>query len=484
MTKSSQNFEHYLEKTGEVGFVEQVFPSLIYASGLPGVHPSELVMFESGEIGQVLSINLKYVEVLVFSPAYMKVGTRIARTDDFVSVSAGSGLLGTVVNPFGVPYGFSKRVLGPVENRYLDLIPSGINDRVNIKDPLETGISVVDLIVPLGKGQRELVIGDRKSGKSVFLLQALFNQAVKGEVCIYCLVGKRQSDIMHVNKYVKEKGVAKQTIIMASSASDSPGLIFLTPYAAMTIAEYFRDQGKNVVLILDDLTTHAAVYREIALLARRFPGRNSYPGDIFYVHSRLLERAGAFKKSTITALIAAETVMGDLSGYIQTNLMAITDGHLFFDIELFNQGIRPAVNPYLSVTRVGEQAQTPLVRDMGRTISRFLSHYQRLKELTHFGSEFEQRVKDELVMGDKINDFFTQSPDRIVPLPISIFAIGQIWGGVYKRFEAKELSEKIRKYIERYSSDNAFKGLIDNIISKSQTFEELVKNITNDYKEI
>lgn len=475
--RANFSFERSLKLTGEVGYVEQVFPSLIYASGLPNIHPAELVVFETGQVGQVLSVNSKLVEILLFAPAHMPAGTQLTRTNDYLSVNVGDELFGSIIDPLGQHYGISKSTTTPQERRYVDMIPSGILDRAPVSEPLETGVSIVDLVIPIGIGQRELVIGDRKSGKTSFLIQTLLNQARKGTICIYALVGKRQMDILKITNLVKSENISDRTIIVATAASDSPGLVFMTPYTAMTVAEYYRDKGKNVLLIIDDLTTHAQFYRELALLARRFPGRNSYPGDIFYIHSRLLERAGSFKKGSISTLVAADTVLGDLSGYIQTNLMAITDGHIFFDMDMFNEGIRPAVNPYLSVTRVGEQTQSPVGRDLSRQLSRFLSHYQRLKELTHFGSEFEQRVEDDLNLGERIFSFFKQEAMSTMPYPISVLLFALLWGGFWRKIDSKEMKSAMLALSKRYQEEADFQTAVNNMLSSSNNFSDLVQSV-------
>jgi len=344
-------FDTYLEKLEEVGFADRVLHSIVYVKGIPGAKINEVVVFESGETGYVLSLDGDFVEVVLLSISQVKVGTRVARTDRVLQVVVGDELLGKVVDPLGNvvskmdPDQDTQRKPGDVklESRKIDISPPGMTMRRNINKPFETGVTLVDLVVPLGTGQRELIVGDRKTGKTQFLLQVMHTQALRGTVCIYTTIAKKKLDIKLIEDFVKEKNISRNVLIVATKSDDPAGLVFLTPYSAMTMAEYFRDRVENVLIILDDMSAHAKYYREITLLARRFPGRSSYPGDIFYVHSRLLERAGNFtvkmktdegkieeKEAAITCLPIAELVLSDFSGYIQTNLMAMTDGHIFF----------------------------------------------------------------------------------------------------------------------------------------------------------
>jgi F0F1-type ATP synthase alpha subunit len=263
--------------------------------------------------------------------------------------------------------------------------------------------------------------------------------------------------------------------MIASNADDPLGMIITTPYAAMTMAEHFRDKGIDTVLILDDLTTHAKYYREVNLLAHRFPGRNSYPGDIFFLHSRLLERAGNFKKSSITCLPVAEIITGDLSGYIQTNLMSMTDGHIFFDAELQTLGRRPPVNIFLSVTRVGLQAQTALLRDVATQITSFLLSDKKLREFLHFGAELSKEIKETLAKGDKIYELLSQTTEEIVPVNISVFLLGCIWAGYWLSDSLDQMKVGQKKLIDDYQTNNAVKSQIDGLVASANTLFEMAR---------
>ncbi len=471
-----KDFKHYLDQIGEIGFVEEVLHSIVYVSGLPGVHLSELVIFESGELGQVISLSKDAVEVLLLARTQVRVGVRVARTNELLQVPVGEALLGRAIDPLVKPIDGGK----PMQTTQIsptDIQPHGIVGREHISEPLETGVALVDLAVPLAKGQRELVIGDRKTGKTEFLLQTFLSQARKGTICIYAIIGQRLIDIREKIEFIEEKKIKNTSIVIASSSSDPSGLIFLTPYTAMTVAEFFRNQDKDVLLILDDMSTHARYYREISLLARRFPGRGSYPGDIFYTHAKLIERAGNFKKGSITCLPVTESVLGDLSGYIQTNLMAMTDGHIFFDIDLYNRGKRPAVNSFLSVTRVGHQAQTPLQKDLSRELSRFMVEYEKMSQFVHFGAEVGETVKKTLDMGRKIDAFFDQSPDKLISLNANIVILAGLWAGLWVEIVVNDFEKEIEQLAMNYQTNENFRNEIDKLINSKKAFSNLVNTI-------
>lgn len=483
-----KKFEELLNKTGEIGYVEKSYPSFVHVSGLPEARPSEIVLFQSGELGQVLSLKPEFVEVLLLSGTNIRVGTQVARTGDFLKVAVGSELLGQSLNSLGHPLFAQSPLKKPPEHRLIDITPPTIVNRKPIDQQFATGVSWVDLIVPLGKGQRELVVGDRKIGKTQFLLQAMLSAAAQKIVCVYTGIAKRRYDIKQVQDFIKANQITKNTVIVAALASDLPSLVYLAPYTAMTIAEYFRDQGHDVLVILDDMIAHAKYYRELSLLARRLPGRSSYPGDIFYVQSRLLERAGNFIRTqknpdgtlkritaSITCLPVAELVMGDISGYIQTNLMSITDGHLFFDSDLYNQGRRPAINPFLSVTRVGHQAQLPLFRDLSRELTSFLAHFEKLRAYMHFGAELSEATRRTLAIGEQVMAFLEQSPDSTVPLNINAVLLAALWAGFWKGKDPADLKPEFSKLINQYQTDSDFAARINQLIETAPLFVDLVK---------
>ena len=334
-------------------------------------------------------------------------------------------------------------------------------------------------MVPLGKGQRELIIGDRETGKTDFLLQTMLSQARQGSVCIYAAIGKKKIDIKKVEEYLTNNNIMKDTVLMITSSVEPLGVIYLTPYSAMTLAEHFRDSGRNVLLVLDNLTTHAKFYREIALLSKKFPGRGSYPGDIFYTHSRLLERAGNYKTASITCLPVAETVEGDISGFIQTNLMSITDGHVFFDKDLFAEGRRPAINYFLSVTRVGRQTQTKLRWGLNRELNSLLTLYEKAQRFSHFGAEVSEGIKTTLETGDKIIKFFDQPIGKIMQLNVQIVLFSLIWLGVIKEQNEAKIKFIAEKAIQTYEVDPGFKTTVDKLVENSNDFNDLLGKVSS-----
>ncbi len=326
-------------------------------------------------------------------------------------------------------------------------------------------------MVPLGKGQRELIIGDRKTGKSYFLMQAILSQAAAGVVCIYAAVGKKRAEIMRTVDFFLERKVMDRVVVVAASSQDGPGEIFLCPYTAMAIAEYFRDLGRDVLVVLDDMSTHAKFYRQLSLISRKFPGRDSYPGDVFHIHSKLLERSGNFvtdsgKVSSITCLPAVETVQGDITGYIPTNLMSMTDGHIYVDNELFFKGRRPAINPFVSVTRVGYQTQSKLRRDASRVLYELLNNYEKTQSFLRFGAELGENSRQILALGEKVLLFFDQPYYLVVPENMQIILLAGLMSGVWD-------GAGTQKWVDKYLTDLKMKETVDGLVSTSESMDTL-----------
>ncbi len=468
----NKSFDQYLGEVGEVGFVESVVQTIALISGLPGAHLGEEILFESGQLGQVTSLRSNVVEVLVLSRDLVKVGTRATRTDKKLSIPVGQSVMGRVVDVLGRSLLGDSIMGGDVEWMQLDVQPSGITARKRVNLPLETGVALIDLMIPIGRGQRELVIGDRKTGKSRLLWQVIMSQARLGTICIYAAVGKKRTEIMQVQEFFEKQGLVGNTVIVAASSHDSEGEIFLCPYTAMAVAEYFRNKGKEVLLVMDDMTTHAKFYRELSLLSRKFPGRDSYPGDIFHVHSKLLERAGNFlvagKEVAITCLPVVETVQGDITGYIQTNMMSMTDGHIYFDSELFFKGRRPAINPFISVTRVGHQTQSKLFRDAGRVLFDLLNNYERTQAFLRFGSELGETSRQILTMGDRVLGFFDQPVLTVVNTNVAVVSLGLLISGLW---DGKGLA----RFVKAYETDPAIKSMVDGMVSVSESMNKLTE---------
>jgi F-type H+/Na+-transporting ATPase subunit alpha len=393
-------------------------------------------------------------------------------------------MLGSVVDSLGHSLHSSRPVASDLESFPVIKRALGLSDRKTIKEPFLTGISVIDLMVPLGRGQRELLLGDRKTGKTTFALQILLSEANKDMICIYACIGKKKADIKRVEDFIVVNKIQDRCIIIASSAGDSLGQIYLTPYSAMTLAEYFRDKGRDVLLVLDDMTTHAKYYREISLVAQRFPGRESYPGDIFYAHSALLERAGNFNTGSITCFPLVNTVEHDISGYIQTNLMSMTDGHIFFDQELFNSGRRPAVNYFYSVTRVGRQTQDPLRWSINRELNSFFALYRRTENFIHFGAELNQGIKSTLDLGSRVIAFFNQKPEVSLDINLQMIFICILWSGIWNSKPEEEIDSAVSKVMSYYKNDENFRNSMLQLVKVSTDLNNLLGNFMKDLHKV
>lgn len=440
----NNNFQNYLDKIGEVGEVTAVKSSVATANGLPNAFLGERILTENGVWGLIFSIDEDKVEFLTLSHGQMRIGEKIVRTGSVFELEVGQYLASGIFDPLGTRImGETQKAELESEPRAVDIEAMGLSGREDAKEFFQTGVAIVDLIIPIAKGQRELIIGDRKSGRSEFAIRAVATHASAGGRSIYCMIGKRTNYIERIIDSFTQAGVLDQICLMTTFASDPAGLIYMAPYSAMAVAEYFRDQGEDVLLVIDDLSTHSNFYREVSLISGRFPGRDSYPGDIFYTHSRLLERAGNFKTGSITALPIARILEGDLSGYIQTNLMSITDGHLFFDPLFFNEGKSPAVNPFLSVTRVGRQTQAQLQKELGREISTFLVDLKKLRSLMHFGAELTEKVQAKFNLGDRLESFFYLNWKTPLPWQYGLFLAAAIWKGWGKGKPQNEFEPKL-----------------------------------------
>ncbi len=471
-------FNTYLEQTGEYGVVQQVSHPIVFVEGLPKVRTHEVILFETGQKAEVFSITRGKIEARIFSHEPVKVGTKVTRTNQLLSMPVGKELLGHTINPLGEPLDPSIPFTTPKQTRDLDAKPDGISARYKITKHLSTGVSLVDLLLPLGVGQRELIIGDRKTGKTSLLMTTIKTQVIEGSIAIYAAIAKKKSDIKKLQQFFEAEKIMDKIIIVATSSFDSPSLIYQTPYAAMAICEYYKEQGVNTLLILDDLSAHAKFYRELSLLARRFPGRDSYPGDIFYIHSKLLERAGNFKHPTttevaITCLPVMEIVEGDLTGYVSTNVMGITDGHLYFDTNIYYQGLRPAINIPISVTRVGRQTLDHLSREINKDLTAFLSEYEKLQNLSHFGQELTDEVKNKLRFGEMIFRFFNQPYQLTVPSAVQIIILSLI---LQNCVDSNQTLDKLRKGLIAAYYIREPKELMEQII-KTDDLKVFNKNV-------
>ena len=481
-----EQFSYYRDQVKEIGIVTHCVYPLAFAKGLPNARIGEIVHFSSGQMGQVFLLDRDAIEILLLDPTPVRVGTELVRTDSFVSVPVGDFLLGCAIDALGRPLEKTKKLLD--ESMRVEIFPTGsrpIYERKRISKRLHTGISVVDILLPLAKGQRQLVVGDRKTGKTSFLQSVVMSQAMEDVVIVYAAIGKKQSEVSRLSKFFfGDPSRSKHIVFVASHSMESPSLIYLSPYTAMAIAEYFSSLGRDVLVVLDDLSTHAKFYREIALVARRFPGREAYPGDIFYVHSRLLERSGAFAfdkndsgEVTITCLPVVEIIEGDLTGYIPTNLMGMTDGHLYFDTDILNEGRRPPINIPLSVTRVGKQTQQPLLQEMQRRLAAFLSDYEKTTTLSHFGAELSSEVRDMLHKGLQFLKVFDQHFTLLMPLEVQMVILGMIWNGSISELDYDGLVKLRSNLLLAYVSQEELRLLLKDIVN-SETFDEFILKVT------
>lgn len=463
-------FEKYLEKVGEVGHVHSVNRVLVYCTGLAGARINEKVIFEGDQTGFVYSIGRQYTEILLLDSRSVNLGSVVVRTAETMTISASSDLLGSVVDPFGVPIE-RKHKLATFEPRYLESPAPQLIDRVRINQNLETGVTLIDLLLPIGKGQRQLILGDQKTGKTSFLIQTIVRQTQLGMICIYACIGKKKSDLSSIISKLTTLGAMNKAIVVAAPASIPTSLIYLAPFTALSLAEYFRDRGQDVLVILDEVSAHARYYRELSISSKKMPGRDGYPGDIFYLHSHLMERAGRFmigkqvgngqktltlkiegKSASITCLPVVETQGGDFTGYIQTNLMSMTDGHLFFDINQFQQGQRPAVNIGLSVTRIGKQTQRTIERDMAVKIRRVLFEYSKARDVAKFGVELLKETQERVTLGEKMLALFDQLGDSIVPRLIQLLFIELLTSGFWQTSDVSAIKRDKEVILNTYNS--------------------------------
>jgi F-type H+-transporting ATPase subunit alpha len=404
----------------EVGTIVSVGDGIARLHGLERAMSGEMLEFPHGLFGIALNLEEESVgAVLLGHSTEIKEGDIVKRTGRIISVPVGEEMVGRVVNALGQPID-GKGPIAAKQQMPIERLAPGVVDRSPVKEPLQTGLKAIDGMVPIGRGQRELIIGDRQTGKTAVAVDAIINQKGLGVICIYSAIGQKQSTVAQVVKTLEEAGAMEYTVVVSAAASDPAPLLYISPYSACTIGEYFRDSGRHALCVYDDLSKHAQAYREISLLLRRPPGREAYPGDVFYLHSRLLERAAKLKKElgggSLTALPIIETQAGDLSAYIPTNVISITDGQIFLEADLFNQGIRPAINVGNSVSRVGGSAQIKAMRQVAGSLRLDLAQYRELAAFAQFGSDLDQATQKQLNRGKRLVEILKQP--QYQPLPV------------------------------------------------------------------
>ena len=428
----------------DVGTVIQIGDGIARVHGLDKCMANELLEFEGGVYAMALSLEEDSVSaVLLGDSEHIKEGDRVRRTGRVVSVPVGENLLGRVVNSLGQP--LDGR--GPIEAAEVRPIESpayGIIERRAVYQPVQTGIKAIDSMIPIGKGQRELIIGDKQTGKTAIAIDTIINQRGKDMLCIYVAIGQKNSTVLRVVDTLKKNGALDYTIIVAATAADPAPLQYIAPYAGVTMAEYFMQQGRDVLIIYDDLSKHAVAYRAMSLLIRRPPGREAYPGDIFYIHSRLLERAAKLSDElgggSITALPIIETQAGDVSAYIPTNVISITDGQIFLESELFNAGVRPAVNPGISVSRVGGAAQTKAMKKVSGSLKLLYSQYRELQAFSQFGSDLDADTKSRLANGERIVEVLKQPQNAPISMEHQVMIIYAVVNGLLDDVRVEDIA--------------------------------------------
>ena len=444
----------------ENGTVITVGDGIATVYGLRSCMANELLRFEDGSFGVAQNLEEETVSVAILSDKdNIQEGSSVYRTGEALSVPVGENLLGRVVNALGAPIDGK----GPVETseiRPVEAIALGIIQRQSVSVPLQTGIKAIDSMIPIGRGQRELIIGDRQTGKTTIAVDTIINQKDTGVLCIYVAIGQKRSSVVQIAQELEKAGALPYTIIVSASAAESAPLQYIAPYAGCAMAEYFREKGQDVLIVYDDLSKHAVAYRALSLLIRRPPGREAYPGDVFYLHSRLLERAVCvapeYGGGSITALPIIETQAGDVSAYIPTNVISITDGQIFLETELFHSGIRPAINPGISVSRVGGAAQIKGMKKVAGELKLLYAQYRELQAFAQFGSDLDADTKSRLALGERIVEVLKQKRSAPVDVGCQVAIVYAVINGYLNEVEPKDVAayeQKLYEYLQsRYAS--------------------------------
>ena len=437
-----KNYESRLEMK-ETGTVILVGDGIARVYGLRECMASELLEFEDGSFGMAQNLETETVSVALLSNTNnIREGSVVRRTGRVLSVPVGEALLGRVVNALGAPID-GKGPIASTETRPIESEAPGIIERKSVSVPLQTGIKAIDSMIPIGRGQRELIIGDRQTGKTEIAIDTIINQRNSDVICIYVAIGQKNSSVVQLVNELTRTGAMEYTIVVSASASESAPLQYVAPYSGCAMAEYFREQGKDVLIIYDDLSKHAVAYRALSLLIRRPPGREAYPGDVFYLHSRLLERAACvapeYGGGSITALPIIETQAGDVSAYIPTNVISITDGQIFLETELFHAGIMPAINPGISVSRVGGSAQLKAMKKVSGELKLLYSQYRELQSFAQFGSDLDADTKARLALGARIVEVLKQNRNSPVRVGCQVAIVYAVIGGYLNDIPVKQV---------------------------------------------
>lgn len=463
----------------EVGTVISAGDGIAKVYGLDNVMAGELVEFPGGVYGMTLNLEEDNVGVVIMGDYLgIKEGDTVKRTGKIASVPVGEELIGRVVNSLGQPIDGK----GPINAKKTDVIEKvapGIVLRKPVHEPVQTGIKAIDSMIPIGRGQRELIIGDRQTGKTAIALDTIINQKGQNMICVYVAIGQKRSTVAQVVQTLEEHGAMDYTIVVAATASDPAPLQFIAPLAGCTMGEYFRDNGKHALLIYDDLSKHATAYRQMSLLLRRPPGREAYPGDVFYLHSRLLERAAKLNDDlgagSLTALPIIETQAGDVSAYIPTNVISITDGQIFLETDLFNSGFRPAVNAGISVSRVGGSAQIKAMKQVAGKLRLELAQYREMAAFAQFGSDLDPATQKQLTRGSRLMELLKQNKNKPFPVQEQIAVIFAAINGYLDDIEVKDVRKFEQDYLAYLKSGGI--GILEEIAEKKVISDELTNKM-------
>ena len=449
-----KNYEHKLQAS-ETGIIVLVGDGIAKVSGLDNCMSGELVELSNGSFGMAQNLEEDTVSVIILgSDAGIKEGDTVKRTGKVVSVPVGEKLIGRVVNALGAPID-GKGAIEAEDYRPIEMPAPGIIDRKHVSQPLQTGIKAIDSMIPIGRGQRELIIGDRQTGKTTIATDTILNQKGKNVICIYVAIGQKRSTVAGIVENLTAGGAMDYTIVVSATASELAPMQYIAPYAGCAMGEHFMHQGKDVLIVYDDLSKHAVAYRAISLLIRRPPGREAYPGDVFYLHSRLLERAAQMSDArgggSLTALPIIETQAGDVSAYIPTNVISITDGQIFLETELFNAGIMPAVNPGISVSRVGGDAQIKAMKKVAGSLKLLYSQYRELQSFAQFGSDLDADTKARLALGERIVAVLKQknnAPKEVAQQVCIIYAVTKGYLNKLKLEQVPEFEKRLEEFMD------------------------------------
>jgi F-type H+-transporting ATPase subunit alpha len=476
-----ENYEGSID-ISETGSVISVGDGIARVYGLEKVMAGELIEFPHGVAGIAMNLEEDQVgAVLLGDYTVIQEGDEVKRTGRIMSVPVGDEMIGRVVNALGAPIDGK----GPVNTKQfnaIERIAPGVVDRMPVKEPLQTGIKAIDAMIPIGRGQRELIIGDRQTGKTAIAVDTIINQKGGDVICIYVAIGQKRSTVAQVVKTLQDAGAMDYTIVVSASASDPAPMLYLSPFSGCAIGEFFRDSNRHALCVYDDLSKHAAAYREISLLLRRPPGREAFPGDVFYLHSRLLERAAKLKTGgSLTALPFIETQAGDVSAYIPTNVISITDGQIYLEADLFNSNVRPAINVGLSVSRVGGNAQIKAMRQIAGTLRLALAQYRALAAFAQFGSDLDKASQDQLNRGARMVEILKQGQYQPLPVERQILII---YAGTNAFLDDLPVEDCRRFEAELYRFvDNAHPGLLAKIREQKALDDALKSEINNVLKE-